>query len=89
MTGRFVRDPRTLSRFTLDAVVVLPPDRVDAVVVGDAGPAVWALTRDPTTLEELTAALRLDESAVASAASAVAHLLECNALLELPAHPAA
>jgi len=84
MTTRFARDPRALSRLTLEAVVVLPPGRDEATVVGDAGPAVWALSRDPTTVEELTALLRLSEGEVASVTTAVARLRNCGALVELP-----
>jgi homoserine kinase len=84
MTRRFVRDSHALSRRTLDAVVVLPPDREEAIVVSGAGPTVWALTRDPLTLEELTGALELSEGDSAAVTSAVELLLDGGALLELP-----
>ncbi len=84
MTRRFVRDPHALSRRTLDAVVVLVPGREEAIVVGDAGPAVWALTRDPLTLQELIDSLGLAAGESAAVASAVELLLGCGALLELP-----
>jgi hypothetical protein len=84
MTRRFVRDPHALSRRTLDAVVVLPPARDEAIVVGDAGPTVWALTRDPLTLDELADSLGLSEGESAAVANAVELLFDGGALLELP-----
>jgi hypothetical protein len=87
-TRRFARDPHTLSRRTLDAVVVLPPGRGDPVTVSGAGPALWALLRDPCTLDELATSLQLSDREVASMTTALAQLSECGALLELPADQA-
>jgi hypothetical protein len=81
---RFVRDPLSLSRRTLEAVVVLPPGCSDAVVVTGVGPAIWALTRDPLSLDELAAALDVPEDELPSVANAVARLVGCGALLEVP-----
>jgi hypothetical protein len=85
MSGRYVRDPRTLWRLTLDAVVVLAPGREHAVVVPDAGPAVWAWLQDPRALDEMATLPGLVEWGTAAVAQAAAHLLECAAILELPA----
>lgn len=85
MSGRYVRDPRTLWRLTLDAVVVLPPGREHAVVVPDAGPAVWAWLQDPRALDELATRSGLVEWGTTAVARAAARLLECAAILELPA----
>lgn len=84
MSQCFARHPRALWRVTLDAVVVLPPGAEAAVVVAGVGPAVWASTRDPRTLDELTHALELTEREAAAAASVVAQLLDCGALRGLP-----
>lgn len=84
MTTRFVRDPRSLSRRTLDALVVLPPGRRDAVVVSGAGPAVWALTRDPLSIDDLAASLHVPDDELSIVTAAVARLVECGALLEVP-----
>lgn len=56
---RWQRRREVLWRAALGQLVVLVPDRADAVplVVTSPGAAVWALLEEPVTLEEIAATL--------------------------------
>ena len=55
------------------------------MVIPDAGPAVWAWLQDPRALDEMATLPGLVEWGTAAVAQAADRLLECAAILELPA----
>ncbi len=84
MSRLLARDPHTLSRLTLDAVVVLRPGADDPVVVEGAGPEVWVLLHDPRRPDELIDLPRFADREPVAVADAVERLLDCGAVFELP-----
>jgi hypothetical protein len=72
---RWQRRPEVLWRRSLDAVLFLPPDEPEPLVLAGSGPAVWELLVEPCTIEGITdvlaGAYEVDAATVAADVEAV------------------
>lgn len=57
MSVEWVRDDATLTRRTIDGMVLLPPDATEPFAVTGSGAVVWRLLDEPQSVETIVARL--------------------------------